>query len=110
MSETIDRRFTGIADITTMTGHPHPPEDYAHTLTPGDWAKLLFLPADGTLPESMWVRITAIAGQDFTGTLDNAPHNLEGLSFGDEITFSAAHIMRGMRACDAVVSHSNGGR
>ena len=97
-----DRRFTGLANIAAMTGHhPDPAEDDTHTLRPGDWAKLLFLPADLNLPESMWVLITAVTDKTdktFTGTLANEPANGSDVRRRDHLHRRAHHARHAIPA------------
>lgn len=63
-------------------------------LKPGDHAKLMFLKeTSDQFTERMWVQITSIDGDTFTGKLDNDPHWLKLIKCGDEVTFEACHIM-----------------
>lgn len=42
--------------------------------------------------ERMWVTVTKVDRDKFTGVLDNEPYDIPNLSLGDEVTFEARHI------------------
>lgn len=66
-------------------------------LQPGDTVNLMFRceedEQDDDVVERLWVRITDIAGDDFTGELDDEPEVIQDLQAGDEITFTSYHII-----------------
>lgn len=62
-------------------------------IKPGDCVKLIFCGAECDMPERMWVVVTAIDGDRFTGTLDNEPFVLDGIRFGDEVNFGPEHVI-----------------
>lgn len=62
-----------------------------YQLAPGQTVKLLF---GGDVPEGMWVRITTTRGVGrYEGQLLNEPDELEGLAWGDRVTFEARHVI-----------------
>jgi len=48
---------------------------------------------DGVGAERMWVSVTTIAGDTFTGALANSPFFLNDIKFGDEVMFEPKHII-----------------
>lgn len=63
---------------------------------PGHLVKLIFVatPPDREYgAERMWVEVTVRDGDDLTGTLDNEPADIPGLTCGDVIHFKAHHII-----------------
>lgn len=42
--------------------------------------------------ERMWVTVTKVDGNHFTGVLDNKPYDIPNLSLGDKVTFEVRHI------------------
>ena len=90
------------ATITLLDGdeqharHPEtfwmPPLAERQSLQPGDLVKLVFL--GEPVPERMWVRV--LSGEpegSYYGTLINTPLGLEGIDYGDEVFFSASHVI-----------------
>lgn len=74
-----------------------PSREITKNLKVGNLVKLIF-EFDSTnnehpSAERMWVQITEIDGEQFKGTLDNCPHYLHELYYGDEITFVHKHII-----------------
>lgn len=65
------------------------------SLKKGDIVKLMFInEKQGQFhAERMWVIITQIKGDNFTGELDNDPYEIQNLKAGDEIHFKSRHIM-----------------
>ncbi|MFB2539554.1 MULTISPECIES: DUF2185 domain-containing protein [unclassified Acinetobacter] len=80
-----------------------PSIEYISTLEIGDLVKLMFEDEQGQA-ERMWVKITAIHGEDFAGQLDNQPYEIQGLNAGDCIHFSVQHIMTSYNKVDPVPS------
>lgn len=70
-----------------------PSADIKSALRTGDFVKLVFIGAKDEMPERMWVIVTAIDGDKFTGTLDNQPFTLTGISYGDRVEFGAENII-----------------
>jgi hypothetical protein len=81
-----------LADARSLNGAA-PAEEIA-ALVPGRVAKLIFQPAEGVQakPERMWVEVTAVDGDNYTGTLANQPVFLP-MNHGDPVTFTAAHVI-----------------
>lgn len=81
-----------LADARALSS-PAPAAEIA-ALVPGRVAKLIFQPPEGVQakPERMWVEVTAVNGDSYTGTLANQPVNLP-LRHGDPVSFTAAHII-----------------
>jgi uncharacterized protein YegJ (DUF2314 family) len=57
-----------------------------------DYVKLCF-EEEGRASERMWVTITKIDEDNFTGTLDNEPFELKSVKLGDTINFKAKNII-----------------
>jgi len=76
-----------------------PSSDVIAMLQPGDEVKLIFRceeydeGEEDVAIERMWVRITEIDGDEFTGKLDNQPLVIPDLQQGDEIEFASYHII-----------------
>lgn len=73
-----------------------PSENEVLALEPGDLAKIVFRsipPGREWDAERMWVLITAVDGEDLTGTLDNHPSDMPQLSTGDEVRFRRSHVI-----------------
>lgn len=81
-----------LADARSLS-IPAPAAEIA-ALVPGRVAKLIFQPTGGVRakPERMWVEVTAVDGDSYTGTLANQPVYLP-LNHGDPVSFTAAHII-----------------
>lgn len=65
-------------------------------LVPGDLVKLIFrssVPREKWNAEKMWVEITDIAGDAFTGKLANDPYDMPQIKAGDEIKFNGQYIV-----------------
>jgi len=64
-------------------------------LRPGDVVKLVFRndEDDADNGEALWLRLSEIDGDDFTGLLENPPAVTPGLQLGDEIEFCSYHIV-----------------
>ncbi len=62
----------------------------------GDLVRLMFEaagPEDDGHAERMWVQVTGRTGETLTGTLDNKPYDIPGLSLGDVLTLDVHHIL-----------------
>jgi len=73
-----------------------PSENELLTVGPGDIVKIIFEsipPGDESGAERMWVIVTAIDGDDLTGTLDNQPRDMPQLKAGAVICFKRWHII-----------------
>lgn len=51
---------------------------------------------EGKKTERMWVLITKINDDNFEGTLDNEPFNLETIRHNDTVKFNSKHILSTM--------------
>lgn len=69
-----------------------PSKERIRALKPGEYVKLIFLGGQGA--ERMWVSITKIAGDKFTGKLANTPlqPGAVGVTYGATIRFNSRHI------------------
>lgn len=74
-----------------------PSAEVLEMLQPGDIVQLVFRSEvnddQDFAAERMWVKITGIDGDDFTGVLDNEPLSIPDLAEGDEIMFQSYHII-----------------
>ena len=71
------------------------PEEMAE-IAPGQLVKLIFAadpPSEKYGAERMWVIVTTRDGDRLTGTLDNDPEDIPGLTAGDVVQFEAHHII-----------------
>jgi Uncharacterized protein conserved in bacteria (DUF2314) len=68
-----------------------PSEDAKDTIEPGHLVKLAFDLRGGG--ERMWVKVQAVKGDRFVGTLYNIPAFIPRLFSGDEIKFRSDHII-----------------
>lgn len=62
------------------------------SLRPGYFVKLCFEEENNT-PERMWVVITNIDGDNFTGILENEPLDIKSISYSDTVCFNSKHIL-----------------
>lgn len=69
-----------------------PPQKEIDSLKPDDYVKLIFT-EENAAAERMWVKITNINGDNFTGILDNDPYSLKSVKCGDEIIFKTDNII-----------------
>lgn len=88
--------FTLVDGIEINRKHPSsfyiPTQEEINSLTPGNIVKVGF-EEQGKSGERMWVTVSEINGDDFTGILDNEPYDLETIKLGDEVKFSTKHIL-----------------
>lgn len=72
-----------------------PSEEVLSQLKVGDFVKLIFTneeaSSNGYRGERMWVKITAVHGNQFEGVLDNEPYYLP-IEVGTELSFGMEHI------------------
>src|SRR4051812_696375 len=73
-----------------------PPRERREALAVGDAVKLIFLfepPArSGMTGERMWVEVTGVSSDGYTGELLNEPGDIESLRRGDVIAFEPRHV------------------
>ncbi|ADG71726.1 DUF2314 domain-containing protein [Brachyspira murdochii] len=69
-----------------------PPQKEIDSLKLDDYVKLIFT-EENAVPERMWVKITNINGDNFTGILDNDPYCLKSVKCGDKIVFKTENII-----------------
>ncbi|OEJ12998.1 hypothetical protein BFL38_00060 [Brachyspira hampsonii] len=69
-----------------------PSKEETYSLKPDDYVKLIFT-EENAVPERMWVKITNINGNNFTGILDNDPYCLKSVKCGDKIVFKTENII-----------------
>jgi death-on-curing protein len=73
-----------------------PSQKEIHALTVGSFIKLGFEvdeTKESATSERMWVEITAIDNNEFTGRLRNDPATIRGLKYDDAISFKDLHIL-----------------
>lgn len=90
-----------LVDARAMaTMHPNtfeiPTSDEIKSLKKGSLVKLIFDITDRKpgqpLGEKMWVEITSIKNDDYTGRLDNDPKYIKSLHTGSEVDFEVENI------------------
>ncbi len=73
-----------------------PSENELLAVAPDDIVKIIFEsipPSDEWDAEHMWVIVTAVDGDQMTGTLDNRPSDMPQLKHGDVVRFQRWHII-----------------
>ena len=90
-------KFTLIDGVTRNAENPDtfeiPTEEERRCVVPDDLVKVGFEMEDEDLGgERMWVEVTSVDGEQFTGTLSNHPIVID-LAFGDEVRFGLKHIL-----------------
>lgn len=85
-----------LVEVAPYTFYLPSPEVIA-MLQPGHTVKLYFVCDDDepgeVVTEQLWVRITAIDGDEYRGELDSEPEVISELRAGDEIEFVSDHII-----------------
>jgi Uncharacterized protein conserved in bacteria len=92
--------YTLVDAVKESTNNPRtfliPTDAEISALSERSTVKLIFLlkktPKDGSRAERMWVKISDIKGNTYTGTLTNTPCYLKSLSPGDTVSFCVQNI------------------
>lgn len=73
-----------------------PSKENINNLKPYDLVKLIFTEENNDkeiMSERMWIIITEINGENFTGILDNEPYYLKTIKYGDKVVFKSENII-----------------
>lgn len=112
ITEPNPRKFSIIDARALNQKHPRtfklPTQKKLDALRPGDFAKVIFKSQGGDkMRERMWVRITSVKGNSYSGKLDNKPaFSGTGLRVGSVVKFQRRNIIDTMRANPAAIGGS----